>query len=77
MQTIIKWIFIPATMIWPFISTALFTFKFNYREEYQNTYLTEEFEKIDLDMALRGRTKALPLNKEEKKLVGHCSTTRP
>ncbi|VDL82290.1 unnamed protein product [Nippostrongylus brasiliensis] len=65
-QLIIKWIFIPVTLLWPFVSTLLFTYKFNYREEYKNTYLTEEFEKIDLDMALRGRTKALPLNKEEK-----------
>ncbi|KAK6015533.1 hypothetical protein OSTOST_19042, partial [Ostertagia ostertagi] len=39
---------------------------FNYREEFENTYLTDEFERIDLDMALRGRTKALPLNKDEK-----------
>ncbi|WKY10144.1 hypothetical protein Q1695_002470 [Nippostrongylus brasiliensis] len=65
-QLIIKWIFIPVTLLWPFVSTLLFTYKFNYREEYKNTYLTEEFEKIDLDMALRGRTKALPLNKDEK-----------
>uniref|UniRef100_A0A7I4YTY3 DC_STAMP domain-containing protein n=1 Tax=Haemonchus contortus TaxID=6289 RepID=A0A7I4YTY3_HAECO len=65
-QTAIKWVFIPATMLWPFITTALFTFKFNYREDFENTYLTREFENIDLDMALRGRTKALPLNKEEK-----------
>ncbi|VDL76479.1 unnamed protein product [Nippostrongylus brasiliensis] len=49
--------------------TLLFTYKFNYREEYKNTYLTEEFEKIDLDMALRGRTKALPLNKDEKLVI--------
>ncbi|VDO45087.1 unnamed protein product [Haemonchus placei] len=64
-QTAIKWVFIPATMLWPFITTALFTFKFNYREDFENTYLTREFENIDLDMALRGRTKALPLNKDE------------
>ncbi|KJH49944.1 hypothetical protein DICVIV_03891 [Dictyocaulus viviparus] len=46
--------------------TAVFTFKFKYHEEYQNTYLTDEFEKIDLDLALRGQTKVLPLNKDEK-----------
>ncbi|CAJ0589404.1 unnamed protein product [Cylicocyclus nassatus] len=68
MHNVIKWIFIPITLFWPFISTALFTFKFNYREEYQNHYLTEEFERIDLDMLLKGRTKALPLNKNEKQL---------
>ncbi|VDO18609.1 unnamed protein product [Heligmosomoides polygyrus] len=50
-------------------STAHFTFKFNYREEYMNTYLTEEFEKIDLDMTLRCKTRALPLSQEEKTLV--------
>ncbi|KAL6743243.1 hypothetical protein Aduo_016308 [Ancylostoma duodenale] len=68
MQAVIKWIFMPMTLFWPFISTALFTFKFNYREEYENNYLTEEFDKIDLDMALKGRTKALPLNKDEQLL---------
>ncbi|KHJ89129.1 DC-STAMP-like protein [Oesophagostomum dentatum] len=69
MQTVIKWMFIPLTLFWPFISTALFTFKFNYREDFENNYITEEFEKIDLDMVLKGRTKALPLNKDEKLLV--------
>ncbi|KHJ88777.1 DC-STAMP-like protein [Oesophagostomum dentatum] len=69
MQAVIKWMFIPLTLFWPFISTALFTFKFNYREDFENNYITEEFEKIDLDMVLKGRTKALPLNKDEKLLV--------
>ncbi|KAK6758675.1 hypothetical protein RB195_016102 [Necator americanus] len=68
MQTLIKWIFIPMTLFWPFITTALFTFNFNYREEYENNYLTDEFDKIDLDMMLKGRTKALPLNKDEQLL---------
>ncbi|EYC09873.1 hypothetical protein Y032_0058g2868 [Ancylostoma ceylanicum] len=68
MQAVIKWIFVPMTLFWPFVSTALFTFKFNYREEYENNYLTDEFDRIDLDMALKGRTKALPLNKEEQLL---------
>ncbi|VDM78428.1 unnamed protein product [Strongylus vulgaris] len=77
MQTVIKWIFIPLTLFWPFVSTALFTFKFNYREDFENHYLTEEFEKIDLDMALKGRTKALPLNKDEKILVIACFTPIP
>ncbi|ETN73994.1 DC-STAMP-like protein [Necator americanus] len=69
MQTLIKWIFIPMTLFWPFITTALFTFNFNYREEYENNYLTDEFDKIDLDMMLKGRTKALPLNKDEQLLI--------
>uniref|UniRef100_A0A158PCW6 DC_STAMP domain-containing protein n=1 Tax=Angiostrongylus cantonensis TaxID=6313 RepID=A0A158PCW6_ANGCA len=46
--------------------TALFTYNFNYREEFENNFLTDEFDKIDLDMALRGQTKVLPLNKNEK-----------
>ncbi|RCN27426.1 hypothetical protein ANCCAN_26838 [Ancylostoma caninum] len=73
MQAVIKWIFMPMTLFWPFVSTALFTFKFNYREEYENNYLTEEFDKIDLDMALKGRTKALPLNKDEQSLASNCA----
>ncbi|VDM60517.1 unnamed protein product [Angiostrongylus costaricensis] len=66
MQMVIEQIFVPYTIIWPFISTALFTYNFNYREEYENNFLTDEFDKIDLDMALRGQTKVLPLNKNEK-----------
>uniref|UniRef100_A0A1I7XKX6 DC_STAMP domain-containing protein n=1 Tax=Heterorhabditis bacteriophora TaxID=37862 RepID=A0A1I7XKX6_HETBA len=64
--TIIHWTFIPLTLFWPFLSTALFVYRFNYREEFENFYLTEEFDKIDLDMALRGRSKVLPLSKAEQ-----------
>ncbi|PAV58310.1 hypothetical protein WR25_02216 [Diploscapter pachys] len=67
-SNLIQWLFIPATILYSFITTLHFIYKYNYHDEYSNCYLTSEFDRIDLDVQLREQPTALPLEEHENEM---------
>ncbi|PAV56040.1 hypothetical protein WR25_06493 isoform B [Diploscapter pachys] len=67
-SNLIQWFFIPATILYSFIATLHFIYKYNYHDEYRNCYLTSEFDRINLDVQLREQPTALPLEEHENEM---------
>ncbi|CAI4223999.1 unnamed protein product [Auanema sp. JU1783] len=66
LASVVHYSFLPIALFWPYFSTALFIYKYNYREDYKNFYITKEFQAIDLDCILKGTSKVLPLTSKEQ-----------